>query len=213
MAKKKYYVVWEGNIPGIYDNWPECKEQVDGYTKPVFKSFKRKDIAEQAFKDAPDKYMGDQYVEPVLFKDLKNNSSSEDLPVRQALAVDAACSGNPGVLEYQGVDVGSRAQVFHQGKFPKGTVNIGEFLALVHGLAYLKQKGSKMPIYTDSITAISWVRKKNIKTNLARTPETEELFKLVDRALLWLKNNKFQTRILKWNTKAWGEIPADFGRK
>ena len=94
-----------------------------------------------------------------------------------------------------------------------GTVNIGEFLALVHGLAYLKQQNSTMPIYSDSMTAMSWVRRKAIKTNLERNKETEELFKLVDRALIWLKKNTWQNEIIKWETAFWGEIPADFGRK
>ena len=213
MAKKKqkFYVVWNGRTPGVYTNWNECLKQVNGFTKPVFKSFESRAIAEQAFKDGPDKYLGDHYVEPGTLGKIINPNSEKI--IRKALAVDAACSGNPGPLEYQGVDVGSRKKIFHQGPFPLGTVNIGEFLALVHGLAYLKQKGSDMPIYSDSITAMSWVRKKAIKTNLPRNAKTEELYKLVDRALIWIKSNSWKNPILKWETAEWGEIPADFGRK
>jgi len=213
MAKKKqkFYVVWNGRTPGVYTNWNECLKQVNGFTKPVFKSFESRAIAEQAFKDGPDKYLGDHYVEPGTLGKIINPNSEKI--IRKALAVDAACSGNPGPLEYQGVDVGSRKKIFHQGPFPLGTVNIGEFLALVHGLAYLKQKGSDMPIYSDSITAMSWVRKKAIKTNLPRNDKTEELYKLVDRALIWIKSNSWKNPILKWETAEWGEIPADFGRK
>jgi len=213
MAKKKqkYYVVWNGRTPGIYTNWTECLKQVNGFTKPVFKSFASRAIAEQAFKDKPDKYMGDHYVEPGTLGKIINPNSEKI--IRRALAVDAACSGNPGPLEYQGVDVGSKKKIFHQGPYPLGTVNIGEFLALVHGLAYLKQIKSDMPIYSDSRTAISWVRRKAIKTNLPRNAKTEELFKLVDRALIWIKSNSWNNPILKWETAEWGEIPADFGRK
>jgi len=212
MAKKrKYYVVWSGRKPGVYTSWPECLEQVNGYSNPVFKSFSSREIAEQAIKEKPDKYMGDHYVEPGTLGKIANPES--EMIIRKALAVDAACSGNPGPLEYQGVDVGTGKKIFHQGPFPLGTVNIGEFLALVHGLAYLKQKGSKIPIYSDSRTAISWVRKKAIKTNLERNAKTEELFKLVDRALIWIKSNTWENPILKWETAEWGEIPADFGRK
>ena len=217
MAKKqKYYVVWEGRKPGIYTDWADCLQQVNGYSHPVFKSFKSKEIAEQAWKEGPEKYMSDHYVEPGTFsnkKDKKEIDANSPRIIRRALAVDAACSGNPGPLEYQGVDVGTRKVIFKQGPFPLGTVNIGEFLALVHGLAYLKQQGSKMPVYTDSRTAMSWVKKKAIKTNLERNEKTEELFKLVDRAILWLKNNTWENPILKWETENWGEIPADFGRK
>jgi len=209
--KQKFYVVWNGRTPGIYSNWNECLKQVNGFTKPLFKSFVSREIAEQAFKDKPGKYMGDHYVEPGTLGKITNPKSSKI--IRQALSVDAACSGNPGPLEYQGVDVGSNKKIFHQGPFPLGTVNIGEFLALVHGLAYLKQKGSDMPIYSDSITAMSWVRKKAIKTNLPRNAKTEELYKLVDRALIWIKSNSWKNPILKWETAEWGEIPADFGRK
>ena len=212
MAKKqKYYVVWSGRKPGIYNTWSDCLEQVNGFSNPIFKSFSSREIAEKAIKDKPDKYMGDHYVEPGTLAKVINPDS--DKIIRRALAVDAACSGNPGPLEYQGVDVGSGKKIFHQGPFPLGTVNIGEFLALVHGLAYLKQKGNKMPVYSDSRTAMSWVRKKAIKTNLERNAKTEELFKLVDRALIWLKSNTWENSILKWETAEWGEIPADFGRK
>jgi ribonuclease HI len=212
MAKKqKYYVVWSGRKPGIYTTWSDCLEQVNGFSNPVFKSFTNREIAEQAIKEEADKYLGDHYVEPGTLGKITDPNS--DKIIRRALAVDAACSGNPGPLEYQGVDVGSRKKIFHQGPFPLGTVNIGEFLALVHGLAYLKQKGNKMPIYSDSKTAMSWVRKKAIKTNLERNAKTEELFKLVDRAIIWLKSNTWENPILKWETAEWGEIPADFGRK
>lgn len=141
--------------------------------------------------------------------------SSDTLPscvIDNSLAVDAACSGNPGPMEYRGVHIASRQEIFHFGPM-KGTNNIGEFLAIVHGLALLKNKGFDMPIYSDSANAISWVRQKKCKTKLPRTPETEELFLLIERAEKWLQGNTYTTRILKWETKEWGEIPADFGRK
>jgi ribonuclease HI len=211
MSKKKpkFYVVWKGNKPGVYTTWEECKKQVHGFQQPVFKAFQNKEIAEKAYTDSPNKYLGDNYIEPVMLSKYKNVGS----PIKNSLSVDAACSGNPGVLEYQGVDTSNNNLIFHQGPFPLGTVNIGEFLALVHGLALLKKQNSDIPIYSDSITAMSWVRKKAIKTNLERNAKTEELFKLVDRALIWIKSNSWNNPILKWETKAWGEIPADFGRK
>ena len=97
--------------------------------------------------------------------------------------------------------------------FAQGTNNIGEFLAIVHGLAFLKQNSSDRVIYTDSRTAMSWVRKKNCNTKLKETGKNKALFDLIRRAIVWLKNNAYNTPIVKWETKAWGEIPADFGRK
>ncbi len=210
-AKKKFYVVWQGEKPGVYSTWVDCKMQVDGFPSPVFKSFTNEDIAKKAFQDSPDKYMGDNYIEPTMLDKYKKSANSNFN--KRTLSVDAACSGNPGPLEYQGVDTNTGKKIFHQGPFPLGTVNIGEFLALVHGLAYLKQQNSDMPIYSDSMTAMAWVRRKEIKSNLPRNPKTKELYKLVDRALIWLKSNTWKNPILKWETAVWGEIPADFGRK
>ena len=204
MAKQKFYVVWEGVTPGVYTSWTDCQLQIKGYEGAKYKSFDTREEAERALA-----YIG---------KNAKKKSekvSSETLPacvIDNSLAVDAACSGNPGPMEYRGVHIASRQEVFHFGP-TKGTNNIGEFLAIVHGLALLKQKGFDMPIYSDSVNAISWVRQKKCKTKLSRTAETEELFKLIERAEKWLRENTYTTRILKWETKEWGEIPADFGRK
>ena len=116
-------------------------------------------------------------------------------------------------MEYQGVDTETKEVLFKMGPFNNATNNIGEFLALVHGIAILEKDLKKKIIYSDSITAMSWVRKKRYQTKLSRNKENEEVFILVDRAILWLKENKYSAIIKKWETKNWGEIPADFGRK
>ena len=134
-------------------------------------------------------------------------------PLLPALAVDAACSGNPGVMEFRGVIADTGTEVFHRGPFPQGTNNIGEFLALVLGLAYLKQHNLPWNIYTDSVTALAWLRQRKCKTKLPRTPQNEALFQMVAKAEAWLRANTYTTRIYKWDTDKWGEIPADFGRK
>ncbi len=134
-------------------------------------------------------------------------------PLLPALAVDAACSGNPGVMEFRGVIADTGTEVFHRGPFPQGTNNIGEFLALVLGLAYLKQNNLPWNIYTDSVTALAWLRQRKCKTKLPRTPQNEPLFLMVAKAEAWLRANTYTTRIYKWDTEKWGEIPADFGRK
>lgn len=133
-------------------------------------------------------------------------------PETQALCVDASCSGNPGPMEYRGVLLPSGKELFHFGPIP-GTNNIGEFLAVVHALAFLAQHGSAMTIYTDSRTAIAWVQKGKAKTLLARTPQTEQTYELVARAERWLCTHVWPNRVEKWDTDNWGEIPADYGRK
>ena len=130
-----------------------------------------------------------------------------------AWAVDAACSGNPGPMEYQAIDLATGARVFHFGPM-KGTNNIGEFLAIVHALALCWQQGlHDKTIYSDSYNAILWVNKRKCKTKLERTPETEKLFQIILRAENWLNTHNFRNPIIKWETQKWGEVPADFGRK
>ncbi|MDD3036328.1 ribonuclease H family protein [Bacteroides sp.] len=211
MGKQKFYVVWEGVTPGIYTSWTECQLQIKGYEGAKYKSFHTREEAEHALATSPYAYIGKNAKK----KTENGKLNSGVLPaavIDNSLAVDAACSGNPGPMEYRGVHIASCQEVFHFGPM-KGTNNIGEFLAIVHGLALLKQKGFDMPIYSDSVNAISWVRQKKCKTKLPRTAETEQLFLLIERAEKWLKKNTYSTRILKWETKEWGEIPADFGRK
>ena len=134
-------------------------------------------------------------------------------PNLYSIAVDAASSGNPGIMEYRGVDTQTHKQLFHQGPFQQGTNNVGEFLALVHGLAFLKKNNSDRILYTDSKIAMGWVKAKKCRTKLTQTSKNKAIFDLITRAELWLKTNPYNTRIVKWETKAWGEIPADFGRK
>ncbi|MFA8449123.1 MAG: viroplasmin family protein [Bacteroidales bacterium] len=210
MAKIKFYVVWNGVKPGIYNNWQECQAQIKGFAGAKYKSFSSAEEANRAFDIGYSESM-QQVKSGKLGKGKKNIN---DVPcVLPSISVDAACSGNPGKMEYQGVWTATGERIFYQGPFMPGTNNIGEFLALVHGLALCKQKNLNYPIYSDSRTAISWVKNKNIKTTLPRNAKTQKLFDLVDRAIYWLKNNDYSTQILKWDTENWGEIPADFGRK
>ena len=134
-------------------------------------------------------------------------------PKLPALAVDAACSGNPGILEFRGVVADTGTEVFRRGPFMQGTNNIGEFLALVLGLAYLKKYKLPWTLYTDSVTALAWVREKKCKSKLTWNNENQELFFMVRKAEEWLRSNTWNTEIRKWETSLWGEIPADFGRK
>lgn len=210
MAKKKFYVVWQGINPGVYDSWDKCKAQVEGFEGARYKSFPTKEIAERAFNDNPWKYIGANKA-----KQANSNLSIDQIPeiIKNSIAVDAACSGNPGVMEYRGVYTGDGVQIFHDGPYQEGTNNIGEFLGIVYALALLKNKNSRIPIYTDSKTAIAWIRKKKCNSKLERTALNDNLFEIIERAEKWLATNVWENDILKWNTEKWGEIPADFGRK
>ena len=142
------------------------------------------------------------------------NSHHTAKPILPALAVDAACSGNPGVMEFRGVIADTGTEVFRRGPFKQGTNNIGEFLAIVHALALCWNQGlHHKTIYSDSYNAILWVQKRKCKTKLERTPQTEALFQIILRAENWLQTHNYQNPIIKWETQKWGEVPADFGRK
>ena len=208
--KKKFYVVWEGRKPGIYTTWEECKKQVKGFEDPQFKSFFSIESAQEAFKG---KYNEVKGVDSRTLAYSEKDKARFGMPLGESVAVDAAYSGSTGKMEYQGVYTENGNRLFRKGPYDDGTVNVGEFLALVHGLALLKMKGSKIPIYSDSKIAISWVRRKKANSKMPKTEKNAELFDLIARAEKWLKTNSYETRILKWETRFWGEIPADFGRK
>lgn len=209
--KKKYYVVWEGNETGIFDNWTDCQLQIKGYPGARYKSFGSLEEAEAAFGGNASDFIRKGGKKSAVSKVLR--SDHPDI-IWNSIAVDAACSGNPGIMEYRGVDTKTGHEFFRKGPFKRGTNNIGEFLAIVHALAYLKKEGKDdLVIYTDSRTAMAWVRNKKIKTTLTKTSQNAFLFELMERGVFWLKNNKYRNPIIKWETKKWGEIPADFGRK
>jgi len=208
--KKKYYVVWIGVTPGIYESWDECNLQIKGFPGAKYKSFKTKDAAEEAYTS----HFSESIVTNSKGKPSAVENDFHDEIIWDSLSVDAACSGNPGKLEYRGVNTENKDEIFHQGPFHGGTNNVGEFLALVHGLAYLKKIGDqKTPIYSDSRIAIGWVVKKKSRSKLQITAQNKVLFTMINRAEKWLNENTYPTEIIKWETKRWGEIPADFGRK
>lgn len=196
MAKSKWYVVWVGNKPGIYTSWAECEAQTRGFSGAKYKAYPNEEEAKTAYGSGGSS---------ISAKGSINVAAKYD---ENSVSVDAACSGNPGIMEYQGVDTKTGERLFHFGPFPVGTNNIGEFLAIVHAL-----KTTKKTIYSDSITALAWVRNKKAASTLDRNVKTEDLWKKIDEAIDWLHLNSYSNQILKWDTKQWGEIKADFGRK
>jgi len=190
----------------VYEAWADCQKQISGFEQALYKSFGSLEEATRAYLSDPWKYLAKN-------KKTKLDSDRKSAFIRHSLSVDAACSGNPGVMEYRGVYTDNGEEIFRMGPFEQGTNNIGEFLALVHGLALLKQQNSPLPVYSDSVNAIAWVRNKKCKTKLAPCDANKSLFDLIERAEKWLENNAYSTPVLKWETGEWGEIPADFGRK
>lgn len=221
MAKiKKYYVVWRGKNPGVYDDWNDAKEQIEDFPNPIYKSFSSAAEAATAFRNASAK------EEKMEMGTLLMRAGNAKLPRPGqpdymtnpeidlgAWAVDASCMGNPGIMEYRGVELMSGKELFRVGPFKDATNNIGEFLAIVHALALMAKTGEKHNIYSDSVSGMAWVRNRRIKTTLKETDANHQVFELLRRAMAWLNTHPYSSRIIKWQTELWGEIPADFGRK
>ncbi|QRR01655.1 ribonuclease H1 domain-containing protein [Dyadobacter sandarakinus] len=209
MKKTKFYVVWQGRKTGIFTDWKECEKQIKGFEDAKYKSFDSIAEAEAAIQGSYWEFVTKKEAKPAL----KEAPASIGSPIKDSIVVDAAWNTATGDMEYQGIYYQTGQRIFLQGPFADGTNNIGEFLAIVHALAYLQKKESNLPVYSDSRTAISWIRKKHANTKLALTPRNKPVFEMLQRAERWLATNTFSNKILKWETEYWGENPADFGRK
>lgn len=237
-AKQKWYVVWRGKQPGIYTTWADCEAQVKGAQASLYKAFSTPQEAEAAFAGNPYDYIGQRRDSAVQPSDNAAGRPSDCPPkgpagcpppppayrhdtvlplppavTADAWAVDAACAHNPGPMEYRGIDLRTGAVVFHFGPI-YGTNNIGEFLAIVHAMALMTQRGERRTIYSDSVNAMSWVKQRCCKSKLEQNARSQQAWQLIERAVAWLQSHDVKPFPLrKWETHLWGEIPADFGRK
>lgn len=215
----KYYVVFRGHNPGVYDNWDEAKEQTSGFPGAMCKAFSSSAEAAEAYRKFTGSEDSDELFRLISMashtQNNQDNSSYRDNPEidQDAWAVDASCLRNPGVMEYRGVNLKTGEVIFQKGPFEDATNNIGEYLALVHAMALMNQRGEFHNIYSDSKTAISWYRNRRIKTQLQQTPRNAKVFELLARASIWVNTHHFPAKVIKWDTDRWGEIPADYGRK
>ena len=212
MAKGKFYVVWNGRNVGVYSDWDSCKMQIEGFKGAQYKSFPDRQSAEDAFKAGYQQTSQRDY-ESARLQVNETTRLQVEMPITQSIAVDAACSGNPGKMEFQGVFVETKTNLFKSPVYEHGTNNIGEFLAIVYCLAWQHKHKLSYPIYSDSVNAQKWVREGVCKTKIEENEKNKPLFEVIRWAEKWLKTNSFRVPIYKWKTEVWGEIPADFGRK
>ncbi len=121
MPNRKFYVVWTGHAPGIYDSWEECEDQVKNFPGARYKAFPTQEEATRAFR-------GDDKEEMYALRAIAAHAAPiinyDAFPeiCKDAIAVDAACAGNPGRMEYRGVDVATGAELFHFGPVEKGEI-------------------------------------------------------------------------------------------
>ena len=213
-------MIFKGHNPGVYDDWNDAKEQIDGFSNPVYKGYGSPSEAAEAYRkfsrNADNGDLG-KFLAEASLRSLPKPGQPDYMTNPEvdldAWAVDASCLGNPGKMEYQGVELMTGRIIFRIGPFEDATNNIGEFLAIVHAMALMSREGKFHNIYSDSVSGMSWVRNRKIKTQLQQTSNNAKVFELMARALTWLHTHQFPAKVLKWQTDRWGEIPADFGRK
>lgn len=217
---KRFYVVWRGRNPGVYDNIDDAMEQVDNFPGASFKSYSSAAEAAEAYRKGTmreDKTDLGNLLLGAARSNMPKNGTPDYMTIPgidlDGWAVDASCQGNPGTMEYRGVELMTGREIFRVGPFQRSTNNIGEFLAIVHALALMEKEGRWHTIYSDSQTGMAWTRDRKVKTKLEETPENKKSFDMMRRALSWLNTHSYPVRIRKWQTEIWGEIPADFGRK
>lgn len=209
----KFYTVWEGREPGVYDNWDDCLEQVEGFPGARYKSFNTREAAVKAFREDADSHIGLLRKLAGHRNEIADYTAIADIRL-DAIAVDGACSGNPGKMEYRCVRVADGVEIFHMGPLEGGTNNIAEYLAIIHAAAMLQKQGNTVtPIYSDSRTAMGWIRRGQSNTTITPNTHNTKVLELLRRADTWLAANRIPNPLLKWDTDAWGEIPADFNRK
>src|SRR5688500_376663 len=132
--KQKYYVVWHVHTPGVYTTCYKALSQVKNFPNAMYKAFESLEDAQEAFGSGP------QAQKKKTFQKPDHNSFNAKSYITPSISVDAACSGNPGAMEYRGVWTSDKTEIFHFGPVNNGTNNIGEFLAIVHALALLKKQ-------------------------------------------------------------------------
>lgn len=204
----KHYVVRVGHKPWIYNNRTEAKSHIDGYSGAKYKSFPTLESAQQAYEHG---FVGKkgQYTDNHL-----RMLMSEDFEV--SIATDAACPSNPWPIEYRGVCINNKKEIFSIWPLSGGSTNIAEYLGIIHGLAWMMDHSDYTILYSDSKIAINRVETNTFRTQIHETNENKELRDIIRRAQERLRNNptrKQKIVLKKRPTKLWGQIPADFGRK
>ncbi len=207
----KYYVVWKGKQTWVFSSWNQVQPLISWFSDAKFKSFETREDAEHAFVLSREDFYGQSSLS--LWKKWQNDKTIDVPFCIDAVAVDAACAWNPGILERRGVEVADGNEIFSF-RIEKGTNNVGEFLAIVSWFQRIFSSDSDFFIYSDSKIAINWVKERKCKSLLRIESPSLPVWKFVQEAEEWLKTHEIDfSHLLKRRTSEWGEIPADFGRK
>lgn len=131
----------------------------------------------------------------------------------KGICVDGSSRGNPGIAEYKAIDLSTGKELFKI-NIGVSTNNIAEFIGLTHAINFARKNGYDN-VYSDSQTAIAWVRNRKAKTSLRLNSETSKSINYLQHSEKYLQTLEptFFKIVKKWETKKWGENPADFGYK
>lgn len=94
MAKKNFYCVKKGLVPGIYKTWDECQKNVKGFPGAEFKGFATLSEAEDYMANTPN-------VQPTMDKQESNVEINNNLPDVYAF-VDGSFNSQTNVYGYGG---------------------------------------------------------------------------------------------------------------
>ena len=159
----KFYVVKKGRVPGIYLSWAECLRQVDTFAGAVYKSYKTRQEAEEAFESSS--LTTTSSVKTAPKKRTSTTSKADSGPavtdnIRLRIYCDGACQGNPGRS-------GSGLAIYEDDKKPvliygaadvMGTNNTAELKALLRALELaVETQHDKVAILSDSKYSIECV--------------------------------------------------------
>lgn len=102
MAKKKYYGVYKGFIPGVYDNWDECNAQVSGFSGAIFKGFSTRSEAELFAEHGVSESVSEKPA-PVKSRSQAAGKADPDFDTSKPYAfVDGSFNPSTGVFGYGG---------------------------------------------------------------------------------------------------------------
>lgn len=148
---KKYYVVWEGRQTGIFEDWPTAQASVAGHKGAKYKGFESRALAEEAFRQAPEKSI-------VAKKPSKTSRQRPAFELDQSFDIhifcDGGCDPNPGpaasgIIVYKSGTIQSK----YLGLYHRGTNNTAELNALFEAMRLaqdLLEEGFKVQILSDS---------------------------------------------------------------
>lgn len=164
---KKFYVVWQGRVPGIYTDWTSCKQQVDKFAGAKYKSFPSREEAESAWGKKAPSYTraGSRKVAAQTVKTSRGSLTAQqvaEMAVDIKIFTDGGCDPNPGKAG-SGIALYENNQLsalwfglFH----PHGTNNTAELNALHQALllaTHYLNLGKKTAIFCDSSYSIQCI--------------------------------------------------------